>query len=160
MAPAADGGMERWSSDDPCANVDDLARSMPEGLWMNLLAADLGLSLAFQIDVLGCAPVYRDRAFAIMRFAGSHWMVHADATYEGHPVAERLRGTAPRGTGCEVRLHGCDPDAAEARARAFGMEVMQPARDKPHGLREAFLVDPDGYVWVPSVLKAGPAART
>jgi len=21
--------------------------------------------------------------------------------------------------------------------------------DKPHGLREAYLIDPDGYIWVP-----------
>jgi len=25
--------------------------------------------------------------------------------------------------------------------------------DKPHGLREAYIAGPDGYVWVPSVHK-------
>ena len=44
-----------------------------------------------------------------------------------------------------------DPDAAEARARAQGHIVLESATDKPHGLREAYLVDPDGYCWVPDV---------
>ena len=36
---------------------------------------------------------------------------------------------------------------------AIGGGVLQEATDKPHGLREAYLYDPDGYVWVPSVHK-------
>ncbi|MGR3983992.1 MAG: glyoxalase, partial [Gammaproteobacteria bacterium] len=43
------------------------------------------------------------------------------------------------------------PDAAEKRARAGGYEVLQASADKPHGLRECFLLDPDGYCWVPSM---------
>jgi hypothetical protein len=27
--------------------------------------------------------------------------------------------------------------------------VLAEAADKPHGLRESYIVDPDGYVWVP-----------
>lgn len=61
-----------------------------------------------------------------------------------------------RGIGIELRLHGCDPDAAEARARARDTIVLAGAMDKPHGLREAYLIDPDGYVWVPDV----PVAAT
>ena len=56
---------------------------------------------------------------------------------------------AIRGAGAELRLYGLDPDAAEARARARGDAVLAASADKPHGLRECFLVDPDGYVWVP-----------
>ena len=47
-----------------------------------------------------------------------------------------------------MRLHGCDPDAAEAAARRLGFKVLVETTDKPHGLREAYLVDADGYVWV------------
>jgi len=48
-------------------------------------------------------------------------------------------------------LHGCDPDEAEAAARRLGFKVLVETTDKPHGLREAYLVDADGYVWVPDV---------
>jgi hypothetical protein len=27
--------------------------------------------------------------------------------------------------------------------------VLQAPADKPHGLREAYILDPDGYCWVP-----------
>lgn len=145
--------MDRWKSEDPCANVDGLARSMPNGLWMNILTADIDLAVAFQIDVLGCDAIYRDKAFAIMSFEQSSWMVHSDHTYAEHPLSGRLASGTLRGSGCEIRLHGCDPDAAQKRAEDFGFEVMAEARDRPHGLREAFLVGPDGYIWVPSILK-------
>ena len=36
-----------------------------------------------------------------------------------------------------------------AAALKHGYEVLEPASDKPHGLREAYILDADGYVWVP-----------
>ena len=27
-------------------------------------------------------------------------------------------------------------------------EVLEPPDNKPHGLREVYILDPDGYVWV------------
>jgi ligand-binding sensor domain-containing protein len=50
-----------------------------------------------------------------------------------------------------LRLHGCDPDMAQAHAIAQDFTVLQSASDKPHGLREAYLLDSDGYLWVPDV---------
>ena len=44
-----------------------------------------------------------------------------------------------------------NPDDAEAKARALGFEVLAGTLDKPHGLREAYIIDQDGYLWVPSV---------
>ena len=35
--------------------------------------------------------------------------------------------------------------------RRLGFKVLVGTTDKPHGLREAYLVDADGYVWVPDV---------
>ena len=67
------------------------------------------------------------------------------------PPAAALTGDgAMRGVGIELRLYDHDPDAAEARARTRGDHVLAAAADKPHGLRECCLVDPDGYVWVPA----------
>jgi len=51
----------------------------------------------------------------------------------------------------EIRLHGCDPDQTEARPRKRGDTVLAGTVDKPHGLREVYLVDPDGYLWMPNV---------
>ena len=62
-----------------------------------------------------------------------------------------VQGVEARGAGLEIRLYGLDPDACEARARAAGGIVLAGALDKPHGLREAYLVDPDGYVWAPGI---------
>src|SRR3990172_2216459 len=50
-----------------------------------------------------------------------------------------------------LRPHGRDPDEAEAAARRLGFPVLAGATDKPHGLREAFLLDADGYLWVPDI---------
>jgi hypothetical protein len=95
--------------------------------------------------------VYSDPDFAVLRGFGAEWMLHADHTYQDHPLQSVLTGTSQRGAGAELRLHGCDPDQAEAAARRFGFAILVAATDKAHGLREAYLVDADGYVWVPDV---------
>ena len=35
------------------------------------------------------------------------------------------------------------------KAASLGYTVLAEAADKPHGLRESYIVDPDGYIWVP-----------
>jgi len=40
---------------------------------------------------------------------------------------------------------------ASANGWARPDPVLHAANDQAHGLREAFIVDDDGYVWVPSV---------
>ena len=79
------------------------------------------------------------------------WMIHADHTYDSHPLNATLAKLAHRGGAVELRLHGCDPDKAQAHAIAQDFTVLQSASDKPHGLREAYLLDSDGYLWVPDV---------
>lgn len=151
--------IDRRTLEDPCAHVDELARSMPNGLWLNLLVKDLDLAIGFQTEILGCETLYRDRSFALMRHGGSTWMIHVDATYASHPMAIRTGETAFRGAGCEIRVQGCDPDAAQERAQEHGFAVLDEARNKPHGLREVYLTDADGYVWVPSIPLPGNRAN-
>jgi len=87
-------------------------------------------------------------------------MLHHDRTYRSHPLVGIAQGAEGRGAGAELRLYGRDPDAAEAAARAveatLGGHVLAGAADKPHGLREAYILDPDGYCWVPGVPKTNP----
>ena len=135
---------------DPWMPAKDYGRSL-RGLTVNLLVADIEAALAFQREVLGATIVYSDLDFAVCSGFEADWMLHADHTYENYPMGSTVGVASPRGGGLEIRLHGCDPDAAEAAARRLGFEVLSPATDKGHGLREAYIRDPDGYVWVPDV---------
>ena len=120
-------------------------------LTLNLLVPDIGRAVHFQREVLKMKVVYSDPDFAMVQGYGAEWMFHADHTYEGHAMRQVITGVTQRGAGAELRLHGCDPDAAEAAARRLAYRVLEPATDKRYGLREAHVVDADGYVWVPDV---------
>lgn len=134
-------------------SADAYGRSL-KGFGVNMLVSDVARSVGFLADILGVQVVYQDRDFAVCRHRGDEWMLHSDASYHSNPLLSLTGDGAIRGAGLELRLYGVDPDSAAARAEAAGHLVLQEAQDKPHGLREAFLVDPDGYVWVPSVEKS------
>ncbi len=135
----------------------DYGRSL-RGLTINLLVRDIGAAVAFQRDVLRAEVVYADPDIAVLRGYGAEWMLHADHTYDGHPLRREVDAVTARGSGVELRLHGCDPDAAVAAARAGGFIVVADPADKPHGLREAYVADADGYVWVTDVAVDAEAA--
>ena len=135
---------------DAWMSADDYGRSL-KGLGINLLVEDTERAVAFQTSVLAAEVIYTDPDFAVLHGYGAEWMLHADHTYDDHELYGSLEPDIARGIGVELRLHGCDPDAAETRAREAGYTVLAGAMDKPHGLREAYLVDVDGYVWVPDV---------
>jgi len=132
----------------PFMPADDYGRSL-SGFNVNLLVREVAPAVAFLTEVLQVELVYDDLDLAILRHEGVDWMVHAEHTYDDRPMLLRSRAANLRGAGCELRLYNVDPDAAEARARALGYEVLAPSEDKPHGLRECYLLDSEGYVWVP-----------
>ena len=138
---------------DPWTPAPDYGRSL-RGLSVNLLVRDVAAAIAFQRDVLRATVVYADPDFAVLRGHDAEWMLHADHTYEGHPLHHEVGAVTARGTGIELRLHGCDPDAAADAARQGGYIVVADPADKPHGLREAYIADADGYVWVPDIATA------
>ena len=136
--------------------AEEYGRSL-QGLGINLLVRDVTRSVAFARDVLGASVAYADKDFAVLRYAcgptRAEWMLHSDGTYHSNPLLGLIGDAQVRGVGVEVRLYHCDPDAAAARAKALGHHVLSEAADKPHGLREAYILDPDGYCWVPAVHK-------
>jgi len=138
-------GRDEWMS------PPDYGRSIRIGLGINLLVRDVARGVKFAERVLGATATFADKDFAVLRACGSEWMLHADHTYRNNPVRSAVEGLAARGGGVEIRLYGCDPDQAEAAARAGGYTILAPSMDKPHGLRECILVDEEGYVWVPGV---------
>ena len=82
--------------------------------------------------------------------------LHADATYHANPLPSLLPepGAGARGAGAEFLLFDMDPDAAARRAEVAGWYILQPPTDKPHGLRECYLLDLEGYCWVPGSVVA------
>ena len=121
------------------------------GLTVNLLVRDVAASARFAEIVLGATVLYADSDFAAIEGYGASWMLHADGTYDRHALRGVVADLPFRGGGIELRVHQCDPDRAEAAALAHDFTVLEASADKPHGVREVFIVDPDGYVWVPDM---------
>ncbi len=147
--------MTKMREGEPFMSAGDYGRSL-KGMGVNLLVADMARALTFHSEVLGLTPVYHDPDFAVMRHQDSEWMLHADHTYSSHPLLGLVGDGIIRGAGCELRLYGLDPDQAEARCIAAGFSVLASAADKPHGQREVFLADADGYIWVPGIAIPDP----
>lgn len=135
---------------DPWMPAPEYGRSLT-GFGVNLLVRSIEEALSFQTQVLGASIVYNDPDIAVLRFESAEWMLHAYHTYDAHPLYPIVSGDAIKGVGVELRLHGRDPDAAEAAARRLGYAVVETTKDKPHGLRECVIQDQEGYFWVPDV---------
>jgi uncharacterized glyoxalase superfamily protein PhnB len=134
----------------PPVSAEDYGRSL-RGLGFNLLVRDVKRAVKFATEVLGATSFFHNEKFAAMKLNGGDFMFHADHTYHANPLSGIVRDVEHRGIGVELRIYGSDPDVAEAAARAGGWTVLAGAMDKPHGLREAMIIDDEGYVWVPSV---------
>ena len=130
-------------------SADALGKSL-RGIGLNILVTDVRERVQFLEELFGMRAFQVSSDFAIMSYGGSVLQLHADGTYHANPLLGLLPELPPRGAGIELRLFDTDPDAAVARARACAAEILQEATDKPHGLREAYILDADGYVWVPS----------
>ena len=146
--------MVKLRTGDPFMPADAYGRGLGPGFGVNLLVRDVTAATEFQREVLGCEIVYEDPDFAVVRSNGSEWMLHADHAYRDNALTGIVEGAETRGAGVELRLYGIDPDQAEARANARGDIVLAGSVDKPHGLRECVLIDPDGYTWVPGIALA------
>ena len=126
-------------------------RGVVPGLSINLLVTSVLATAEFQAEVFEAEIRYWEEHFAIMQAVGSTWLLHSDWSYRGHPFRSSIVELQARGGGVELRLNGVDPDRAEAHARARGAPILSAATNQAHGQREVHIVDPDGYVWVPSV---------
>ena len=120
------------------------------GLGLNLLVRDVRAEAAFLQAVFGMTAHRVSADFAIMVYGGQVFQLHSDGTYHANPLLGLLPETPPRGAGIEIRLYDSDPEACAARAEAAGAMVLQAPADKPHGLREAYILCENGYAWVPS----------
>ena len=131
-------------------SAPDYGRSLT-GLGFNLIVRDVDEALRFVTNVLGAELEFRTEAFVALKLCGQAFMLHQDMTYRNNALYGSLQSADARGIGVELRAYGVDPDRAETRAREQGFTVLAGSLDKPHGLREAMLLDSDGYLWIPAI---------
>jgi hypothetical protein len=121
-----------------------------EGFGINMLVSNVGQTVKFLVDVLEFSVLRSSGDYAVLEHRDRLYQLHGDPTYSDHPLLSVIPESGLRGGGVELRLFDMDPDLAEQRAVEHGYTILQATADKPHGLRECFLLDPDGYCWVPS----------
>ena len=138
----------KLSKTAPWKPASDAAREL-SGLTANLLVKNISKSTDFITNVIEASIIYEDIDFAAIEGFGSKWCFHADHTYDKHPLIGFINKKNKRGDGIELRLLGCNPDKAEMRALKHGFKVISKTQDKPHGLRECYIIDSSGYCWVP-----------
>ena len=117
---------------------------------LNLLVRDVAATVLFLKQVLHMKIHRSDHDFAVVESRGTYFQLHADHTYHSNPLPSLIPQAGNRGSGIELRLYETDPDDCEKRARECDYVVLRESEDRPHGLRECYLLDPDGYCWVPS----------
>lgn len=130
-------------------SADEFGASL-RGLALNLLVSDVRKTIAFLNVVFGIHSARVSDDFAIVIYGDQVFMLHSDATYASHPIHAMIPETPPRGGGITIHLFNSDPDRACANCKNVEAVIMAEPQDKPHGLREAFIADHDGYIWAPS----------
>lgn len=121
------------------------------GLGVNLLCRDVRGTADFLAGVFGLSLHRVSADFALARHGSVLIQLHADGTFARHPLHDLLPENPPRGAGVQLYLFGIDPDMAVSRAEAHGGTVIEPPTDKPHGLREATILAPEGHAFSPAV---------
>lgn len=130
-------------------DADTFGRSL-RGMGLNLLVRDVGAEVDFLKAVFGMQAFQPTADFAIMTYGDQVFQLHSDGTYHSNPLQGLLPENPPRGGGIEIRLYDTDPEEAVRRAQDHGGTILQEPTDKPHGLREAYILCENGYAWVPS----------
>jgi predicted enzyme related to lactoylglutathione lyase len=139
----------RWEMDYETISAEGLGRSLT-GLGLNILVRDVPGQCRFLETVLDIRTHRVSADFAIAAYGSQVFQLHSDGAYHANPLLGLLPENPPRGAGAEIRLYQTDPDKAVERAKEAGYTILQPATNKPHGLREAYILCDDGYAWVPS----------
>lgn len=120
-----------------------------KGIGLNMLASNVPALVDFLTNIMDLAATYADEDFAIIHHEGVEFMIHSDASYAQNPLLSLTGDGVIRGAGLEIRLYDVDPDHAALKAEEAGFHILEEPTTKGHGLREAYIIGPDGYCWVP-----------
>jgi lactoylglutathione lyase len=111
-----------------------------------LFVHEMGAAVAFYTGVMGFDLVREEPGYASLRRGevflglGPISKLPAKGGYFTRDIEEQQRGL-----GVEIVLEVDDLDAYHARILASGYEISEPLRERPWGLRDFRVVDPDGY---------------
>lgn len=130
-------------------SAEDFGKTL-RGIGLNILVRNVRSTAAFLVDIFDVGVHRLSDDFCIITYGEDVIQLHHDGTYHANPLLNMLPENPPRGVGIEIRFFDSDPDTAVARAQARGDVILQPPTEKPHGLREAYILCDDGYAWVPS----------
>ena len=117
------------------------------GLRLELFVEDMEASIAFYTRVLAFEVVSREPGdYASLRLGdivlgiGSVAKLPGECGYFGRDVSAHRRGL-----GVEIVLEVDDVDGWRDRVAASGHPIFEPLQDRPWGLRDFRISDPDGY---------------
>ena len=130
-------------------SAGDFGKSL-RGIGINLLVRDVIEQCRFLEAVFLVKTHQVSADFAIVTHGDQVFQLHSDGTYHSNPLQGLLPDNPPRGAGIEIRFYDTDPEEAVKRAKALDAVILQEPTDKPHGLREAYILCENGYAWVPS----------
>ena len=115
---------------------------------IELFVDDLDESIRFYEAALGFRLTRREAEYASLERGGAVLGLGSIAKLpsdgEG-PGFTRRRLAGVRGAGVEIVLEVADLDAALDAFERAGHHVVEPPRDRPWGLRDFRITDPDGY---------------
>ena len=131
------------------AEAAEFGRAL-KGLGLNILISDVATTVLFLEQVLQMKTHRSNRDFAVLEYHRTYFQLHADHTYHSNPLPSLIPQVGKRGAGIELRLYDTDLDVCEEKARVFDYVVLRECENRPHGLRECYLLDPNGYCWMPS----------
>jgi catechol 2,3-dioxygenase-like lactoylglutathione lyase family enzyme len=116
------------------------------GLRMELFVHDMDVAIHFYCGVLGFLLVRQDEGYASVRSGnvviGLGPVAKLPET-EGYFTRERL--AADRGLGVEIVLEVDDIVGFHDRIRSAGYPIFEALQERPWGLTDFRIVDPDGY---------------
>jgi len=127
------------------SDPDPRSASAGATLRLELFVDDLAASAAFYVGALGFAVEYQDHEYASLRNGA---VVLGLGLARRLPAAHHFGQQAharQRGVGVEIVLEVPDLDSVYRRAAASGYPPEGAPRDRPWGLRDFRIVDPDGY---------------
>jgi uncharacterized glyoxalase superfamily protein PhnB len=114
------------------------------GLRCEVFSQDLDATASFYVEVLGFELVRDERATDTPYLALVRGRVRVGAAARAR-VPDRSQRRPP--VGVELVLEVDDVDADRARVGAAGWPVAEDLTQRPWGLRDFRLLDPDGYYW-------------